>query len=638
MFLRSDVHKSHPKIIEICLIFVLSLLVYANTCFNDFIWDDEVAVQKNLSIRSLGNCAKFFTHPESVALNSLSCEIYRPLRTLSFAIDFKLDGDNPFIYHFTNIFLHGLVCILIYYLVILLINSFFQVNFLPSDENIGKISHKFFNSFDKRSIPFVTALIFALHPIHTESVAWICGRADILSFMFFILSLIFMIKDGLFHSGKGRPLYFCLGITAYLLALFSKEMVITLPIILILYEIIFRHKLGSQYIKIRILRYLPFFIIAVWYFIIRGIILGRVSQCLYWEGSAYRTFLAMTHVIIRYLKLIIIPFNLSVDHYNYIKVPFGLGLYEILNILLIIGTIFISFVFLIKKKQSLFTFGIFWFFIILLPVMNIIPIKALIAERFLYIPSLGLCLIIAVLLTKLRPKILFIGVLLALLFFYFLITFNRNRDWQNRQTLWQATLKTNPKSCLALVNMASVYADKEEYSQALEFCQKAVKLDPKYFPAYITMGNAYFGLRKYDIALKLYQKANSFPDVPARYHCRLYNYISIILIFQKKYDQAIKICEKGLRFKCYYPALYLTLARAYSNKKMLDKALYYYKIAIDKNLEYRKSPIIYNEIAELYAKKKEMPNAFKYWQKALEFDPDYKPAKEGLKNSGVRSQ
>jgi tetratricopeptide (TPR) repeat protein len=318
-----------------------------------------------------------------------------------------------------------------------------------------------------------------------------------------------------------------------------------------------------------------------------------------------------------------------VDHY--IPVPFRLGIYEFLNIFFIIGVVILSVILWLKTEEKILGFSILWFFITLLPVLNIIPIKALIAERFLYIPSLGFCLVVSVLFAKIKSKILAIGGLSILLVFYFFITIDRNRDWQEEQTLWQDTLNVNPKSKEALVNIGVAYARKGNYSKALRFCHDVLKLDRGYFPAYMLMGDAYLGLKEYDKALKLYKKAGLIPNVHIRYHCRLHNNIALILVIKKEYDRAIEICETALRFKCYYPALYLTLGRAYYSKGVLDKALCYYKLAVDKDPEYKKSPVILDKIGKIYAQKKDVDKAVKYWHKALKLYPDYEPAKENLK-------
>ena len=221
----------------ILIISTLSILAFWNTLDNGFVWDDQYIVVANKAIRelSLPNIWDFFTSKD--VYNFAAGDIYRPLSILSYAFEYRLYGLDSTGYHLTNLIIHTLNSILVYL-------------------TIGLISKD-------RLIAFVTSLLFVVHPIHTEAVAWVKERDELLTLLFFLLALYFYIRRSFNPQGSGQTLRpastspYILALLFYILALLSEEMAITLPFILILHDACFsvnRMRRPKDW-----LAYLPFF-------------------------------------------------------------------------------------------------------------------------------------------------------------------------------------------------------------------------------------------------------------------------------------------------------------------------------------------------------------------------------------------
>ncbi|MBA7686547.1 hypothetical protein ES703_94997 [subsurface metagenome] len=246
-------------------IIFLSLVIYSNTFKNEFVYDDTAFIQENNSIRKLDDISRFFTSVKSFSAKG-DFFIYRPLSTLTFALDYRLWGLKPNWFHILNVLFHVLNGILIY----LLMNALMK----------------------HRLASLLTALIFVSHPVQTESVTWISGRSNLMFLTFFLLSLLFYIGV---HRTKGlkRVLYLLLSLISYAIGLLSKEMAITLPVVLMLFDFCFAEKERLRTIFRNVKYYLLFGLITWGYLYLRYTVLGRMSgQNEYIGGSLSSTLLS----------------------------------------------------------------------------------------------------------------------------------------------------------------------------------------------------------------------------------------------------------------------------------------------------------------------------------------------------------
>ena len=345
--------------IAIVLIVLLSLISYINVFDNEFVWDDHIFILDNTDIKSFSNIPYFFKEDVD--------GLYRPLRSLHYTIAYSIFKKNEFGYHFNSVFFHTLISVLVFFII----------------KNIVK----------KKGVALVAALIFAAHPIHTGRVTNMTAGFDLLGIFLFLLSFYFYI---LFSKNNIKK-YSIFSLLFFILALFSSEEAITLPLLIILYEFSFNKKFDKKIIKNIInknllKKYLPFFIVALFYIFLRFFVLeisGRTEE--YLAGSFYMMMLTMTKVYVKYIILLLFPINLTLFQ----EVPIAKGFFD-LGVLISLLILAVIFVYTIKnyRKKDVF-FSVFWFFIALLPMSNIIPIQIFMAERYLYVPSIGFSLLLS---------------------------------------------------------------------------------------------------------------------------------------------------------------------------------------------------------------------------------------------------
>jgi hypothetical protein len=559
--------KQYPaNLIFISIIILAGFISYWNALENGIIWDDY-GILESPAIKelSLSNIIRSFTDKNAYHAPG---EIYRPLYLISFAINYKLHGPAPWGYHLVNIIIHILNSIIIFYITSLFINR--TETKLDMQHKPEKAS-----GFVKKLPAFITAVFFVIHPIHTESVTWIKGRDDVMAFFFFLLAFYLYIKSIIKNKeaeGKGKKpindnhlsffnLQYLISLFFYILALLSKEMAITLPFLFILHDYCF-----SPYELRNIKRwflYIPFFLITGVYLIVRTNVLGQVAQTEYLGGSFGQAILTMTKGTILYLKLLIFPIGLCGD---YLAFPISRTIdleviYSIFIIVVIITAGIISY----RYNRSI-TFSIFWFFITLLPVSNIVPIKISIAERFLYIPSFSIVILagigIKILIGShfyIRYKKIFAVLFLISIVFYTYGTIQRNKVWKDEFSFWENVLSKYPSS-RAYTNLGLAYMEEKGLpDQAIEYYEKALSLDPQYSYAL--------------------------------------NNIAIAFIEKDLLDEAIDKFKEALTIEPDNPEIHINLGRAYNKKHFSKEAIAEYTVALQLKPDI---PHARDELAKIY--------------------------------------
>ncbi|MFH1825334.1 MAG: tetratricopeptide repeat protein [Candidatus Firestonebacteria bacterium] len=497
--------------------------------------DDKPIVESNALIRNLGNLPKIFvSNYWANTPYGKGVFLYRPLVISSFAIDYAIWSHNPFGFHLTNIILNDLNSVLLF----LILVSFFKS--LPSTYYL------------------LSALLFSFHPVHTEAVNMIVGRTELLATFFYLLTLWLYIKNKYFG---------CL--ITFFLALLSKEMAITLPLVLFSSEFIFKKKCEKKH-------YIGFLIVIAIYFIIRTTVLGGLVSAhqtgiLSQQNFPQRIFIVF-QVLGHYLKLLFWPYPLTPDYSDF---PLGNSLFKLdvfIPLILIVVLLFIAYRF--KDKQKIISFSIIWFFITILPVSNIISIGTLIGERFLYLPSISLSILAIWIYPKFRnfgnTVLLVLGSVILIIFG--MITFSRNYDWKDNFSLWNVVLKYQPDNVRANYNLGEYYESLKENDKALQHYEKSVE----YYP-----------------------QANWHPDRN-----------SILMVKEK-----ISNIYYGLCLKCY-------------KDKDYKKSLEYCLKAISHNESKVESYVM---LGNNYFQLNDIAKALESYKKALQINPDQFEAKENYK-------
>ena len=234
--------KINKNLLSVLLIALLSIIVYGNTFFNDFVWDDYVFILDKPEIKSFSNIPQFFL--------SDTDGTYRPLRSVHYTLVYSIFKKNPFGYHLNALFFHIVISILVYLIIL--------------------------NLIDKRNIAFIASLLFALHPIHTGRVTNMTAGFDLFGIFLFLLSFYLYIL----FSKKKKINYLIGSVIVFLIGLFASEEAATLPLVIILYEFCFNRKNFFQNFKGKIKFYASFFVILASYLVLRFFVLGIVCSLL----------------------------------------------------------------------------------------------------------------------------------------------------------------------------------------------------------------------------------------------------------------------------------------------------------------------------------------------------------------------
>ncbi|MBN1869831.1 MAG: tetratricopeptide repeat protein [Candidatus Omnitrophica bacterium] len=526
----------------ILAIIVLGLMVYANSFQGEFIWDDHVLISKNSFIKDLSNFKDVLTSKLGGPEYHRQHGSYRPLQTATYIIDYALWKTDPFGYHLTNILLHLLASIALYIMLFVLLAN--------------------------NRIAAITALLFVVHPVHTEAVSYISGRADSLSAIFLILSFLFYVQCCRKNVGFIIPL-----VLSYTLALLSKEN----ALMILLFIGAYHYALNR---KIKWAPLLAVVCLSGCYVLLRAA--GALGQLGLIEAVpttlAERIpgfFVALT----AYLRLLLFPFHLHME-YGPHTFPFthpAAAIGAVLSFLIIFSAI------QIRPKYPLYSFALLWFILGLLPVSNtFVRLNAFMAEHWLYLPSIGLFLLAAALLKPLHAQVKWRPIanifLAALICFWGIRTFQQNVYWREPIAFFKRTLEYAPYSVRATSDLAFAYDLKDQYEEAIWYYEKTLAMDPNYADAYNNLGNTYVDVGQYEKAVETLQKALTLtPNASYVY----FNLGSAYNPLGKK-KEAIGSFEKGLALDDRNAAAYLHLAQTYDDINEYEKAAAVYERLIAK--------------------------------------------------------
>jgi protein O-mannosyl-transferase len=563
--------KTESKSTELMLVVIIvltSFATYFNALFNGFVFDDIPQVVENRWIKDVKYIPEILTQ-NVWAFRGESTNFYRPLMHIIYMITYYIFGLKPWGFHFVNILLHSGVSALVF-----LIAS--QLSKGSKPQAYGAYL----------SPPFIAAILFATCPIHTEAVAWISGVPD-LSFTFFcLLSFFFYIRS---EDSKGCYL---LSVVTFFLATLCKEPALTLPIILLVYDYAFRKKawLAIDFLK----RYFGYFIAAGAYFTLRFFALGGFAPV---KGSAelstYQCIINIFPLFSQYLRKLLLPVNLNAF---YVFHP-AASIFRAEGLLTLSITVaFIVFTCLMAKKSKVAFLSLLLIAVPLLPVLYLPAVTQEIfpvfAERYLYLPSLGFVLLIALFLSWervsfLRAKVMIVAVVLALIGLYFVATVTRNAVWEDNYTLWADTIRKSSDSASVHNNLGMAYEEKGAIDQAIKHFKIAVSLQPDQPRFHNNLGMTYEALgllekaiEHYDIALKLR------PDF-----AEAHNNLGVAFAKKKWMAQAIRQFQITVTLNPYLADAHDNLGIAYMEAGLIGEAIKHFEVATrlnPDNLKYRK--------------------------------------------------
>ncbi|MBM4158255.1 MAG: tetratricopeptide repeat protein [Ignavibacteria bacterium] len=515
------------KYIPYVFIIIITAVVYINSLQNEFVFDDESVVVNNTAIQKLSNIPKYFTAEEG--FHKVIGRYYRPVVFATYATDYALGGGlNPFYFHLTNVIIHVISSLLVLAIFIKLFKN----------KKYGLLAS------------IAGALIFAVHPIHTEAVSWISGRTDSLASLFFFAAFLFYISD----SRK----YLIPVVLFYILGLLSKEMVITFPLVIIAYDLIYNKEKVSG-IRKKITEYSVLIIVTLLYLYLRYLMLidipERTTYLYFYEKDTLTITATMLKTIPVYFKLLFFPFGL-IYHYNgIIRDAYGFLDYTVILSVLFIVVLIILAVYMFKNNNVI-SFCILFFFITLIPVMNIIPTMNLMAERFLYITSFCLSVFLSYIIIKyIKSKnskfTAFLIIIIAFIFSYY--TYNRNSDWKTNNTLYSTGEGID--GTVLLVNSGNIYANRKQFDEAEKLYRKALEIRDNILLAHHNLGLIYMIRGNYDSAEIKFKKGISIDSLSP------VGYVQLSNLYQQmgRYDDAVEALTKLQKLIPDYPDVKLQI-------------------------------------------------------------------------------
>ena len=499
------------------VIFAFACLLYANTLGHGYVQDDAIVISDNMltqrgfaGIKDLLTKDTFFGFFKVEGKSRLVAGgRYRPLTPVMFAIEYQLFGLKPWIGHLMNVLLYALTGVIIFLL----------LSQMASDHKMKGQAETF---------ALVVSALFIAHPIHTEVVANIKGRDEIMSLLLALVAMLIIYKQ----PAKARLTRLALAAGVFFLALLSKENAITFLAVVPVALVVFK----GQAIPKALLRTVPLVLAAGIFLWVRGMVIGweigdpprellnnpfiKIVDGMYVDFTAGEKSATIMYTLGKYLQLLFFPHPLTHDYY-----PRHIGIMTwgdwrvILSLLVYLGLAGLAVMGLIRR--TLWGFGIVFFLATLSIVSNIVfPVGTNMSERFAYMPSLGWAVAItaAALLLFRRwnvNKNIALGVLVAVLVAFGAKTIHRNMAWKSNYTLFTTDIKTSDNSAKLLAACAGELTrlaakmdsgpEKETMIRdALEYVQKAQEIHPNYKMSYLLRGNAHYYLEEWESSIASY--------------------------------------------------------------------------------------------------------------------------------------
>ncbi len=617
--------------IALGVIILISIIVYLPIFPNAFLqWDDSSYIENNPLVHSF-NLGEIFS--QNVMGN------YHPFTILILAVEYHLFGLNPAGYHAINLILHLLNTLLVFYAVYLL--------------------------SDKALVGLVASLLFGIHPLHVESVAWISELKDLLYTLFFLASYVYYlkyIKEQKRAAGAGAVAstnertritdprqrgqkrvaaagaaagagarsaaltatatatatkFYYLALALFAFSLLSKAMAVSLPLVLILTD----YFKGRKIDKKTLIEKVPFFVLAL----IFGLLAIHAQKSFdYIQNTTFTTFpqraVFASYGFITYLIKMLFPLNLSAFYpypvnINGIFIPSRYHLYFIAFLALAIYLFFYG-----QRLPKKVIFGLGFFTITILLVLQLLPVgKAIMADRYSYIPSIGIFYLAGEgFMYLLNKKIKWPAVaLLSLAGVLFSVkTYARCGIWKDDMTLWNDIISQNKEVEEAYYK--GYFFDKRGNTEGVKTANSD-KMKPGSAEDHFKKGTKYANLFQYKDAIKEFTSAVELkPD-----YLEAYNLRGIAYVNEKKFDEAIEDFTQVIELKPGIALAYNNRGIAFYNEKRNDEALSDFTRAIELDPGY---VLAYNNKGNVLYDEKKFDEAVAAYSKAIELKPDYKLA------------
>jgi len=575
----------------IAVFFLLMFAVYGGSLQNLFVrWDDGLLIYENPVIRSIT------PHSLKTIFSTYDPELYIPLTFLSYQIDYLVGGTSATIYHIQNLVWHTLNALLVAWLMLLLTRRGWLALFC--------------------------GILFAVHPLHTEAVAWASARKDVLSTCFFLLSIIAYLH---FRS-DGKKRTYLWSLMAFLLALLAKVTVITLPVLLLLLDFRERRKWNLK----MFLEKLPFFLLSGVFAIIAWI--GKTGVLT--ASTPLEKFLMAPVSAMFYLQKIFAPVGLSVLY------PFlgevSLSRTDVLiPFILCIVLIFCAFFSLRWTREILFSLA-FYLIAVSPTLFNFSKGDFLYfaSDRYAYVPSIGIVFLFAIALARLcdgKLKQLCVGSMCVLLLTLSILSSVQSKVWKDSETLFRNTLRRYPESHVALNNLGNYQRLRGEHAEVIPLLTRALEIARKYARngsgskygesrILTNLASEYRDRGNFTLAEKTAQEAMS--SDPTNYHAILG--WGVILYQQQKYTEAEQAYRRAIALEPSFATAHINLGALLVEIRKYDEGVAEYRTALGLNPFY---PQTHYNLGVILAKLGRVKEAEAAYRDAIRLQPKFTAAR-----------
>lgn len=463
----------NSKSIAITIILIASFGIYANTLFNGFVYDDVDQVLKNPWITDVKHIPAILFSPVWSFLKEfedVKTNYYRPMMNLIYMAEYHIFDLKPWGWHLVNILFHAVNSSMVFLIALALFSTTDTSAIQKTKEQRTSL------------LPaFLTAMLFASHPINTEVVAWVACIPELSFTFFYLLSFYLYIKQYYYSTTLSQGTRWRLiSVVSFFLAALSKETALTLPVLLIIYD----YFKGEREWRTLLKRYAPYGIVVIIYMLLRFYALGGMAPKTpthpYLNTNQY--IINIFPLFMQYFKSLLLPMNLV--QFHPLNPVYSLGEpLALLSIFLTISSLLIFY--RLRKIDFLYLFA---FLIVIIPLVPVLYIPVLganvFAERYLYLPSVGFVLILTLgcrqlinlnLIWRKIGILSSIGIFVIIFGVYSIKTIKRNFEWKDYYTLWKTASEKYPDNYFALKELADVYLEKGLIDESIITYQKAIK-------------------------------------------------------------------------------------------------------------------------------------------------------------------
>jgi len=568
--------KDRKTIFMLVFLLIITFIVMSPSLKGKLLnWDDDVNITRNENVKQLSgeNLKNIFTQP--VIGN------YNPLTILTFALEYHFFGENPFYYHLNNLILH-------------LINAFFVLWLMM----LLRL---------RREWALFAAIMFAIHPMRVESVAWITERKDVLYAMFYLASVISYI----YHLKLKKKRFLVFTVLFFLLSLLSKIQAVTLPLTLLLVDYILGRPLKFRLI----LEKIPYFILSLVVGLVGIYFLGQQKSLDTIDYTIIERLLMGSYALCMYVVKSVFPFSLSAIYPFPEPGNFGI-IYYVAPIILICLAVLVYFA---SRRGKAVLFGTLFFLVNIVFMLQVVSAgQGFIADRFSYIPYIGLVYLYAYgasWLTEKRKKMmpLIACVAVVIVGYYAVSSWKRTKIWKDTITLMNDVIEKYPSS-VAHLNRGYEYRLKKEFEKAITDYSKAISLKPDFAKAYHNRGTAYFYTNRDSLAILDFNKAISYDPT----YAETWGNRGSAKARSGHYQAALEDFNKAIQLDPAFPD-------NYSNRGLTYEMLGNYEAAIADYYQYLKikpdDAKAYNVIGIDKQKLKKYKESLEDFDKAISMDP-----------------